>query len=585
MYGRAILIYLVMIVAVSAAFFGIDNNRARASTTVTLQPGAEGKDSYVFAMMPGNNGSATYLDAGGDMGMPPPARTYIEFDLSSIPAGATIESATLSLYYYSWFGPSDQSETISLHKVTSSWDENTITWALQPSYEAGATTSTVVGNSGAYGWYSWSITSLVSGWMGGSVANYGIALKDVTETTNTAKVFYSSDYAPASLRPKLTVTYTAQSQPPAGPDDPPVDPDDPPADPDSPPEDLTNPPADPENPPTDPQNPEQLAVVVNIPLPPAAKTVVDYAKDISKTAESKAVVAVAGTVSLVSSVAALVTLLVSELTFKEILLVLINYFLSLFAARRKEKSGVVFDQLTKQPVVGALVNLFEFEIMRLVASALTDKSGRYFFAVRKGKYALSVVKNGYIYPSQYAKGESKINQDIYFGQTINVDEEQEIINARIPIDPTAKAESKRSIFRILITSSFIRISILLLGSIVAGGVLWFVPVPLNYAICGLYLLIWLMEFYIQHREVKFSRVYDEKNRQPIDLALVRVFSSNGKLQKTYVSDFHGRFMPYIEDKDHYLMIERVGYKELKDNPEKVGFVEGKKFKLRKNKPN
>jgi len=85
------------------------------------------------------------------------------------------------------------------------------------------------------------------------------------------------------------------------------------------------------------------------------------------------------------------------------------------------------------------------------------------------------------------------------------------------------------------------------GSIVAGGVLWFVPVPLNYVICGFYLALWSMEFYIQHREVKFSRIYDQASRQPIDLALVRVFSPNGKLVKTYVSDFHGRFMPYIED--------------------------------------
>lgn len=572
-----IICLFALLTALSAAVFCVSIKPAKASTTITIQPGAEGKDSYIFAMVPGNNGNATYLDAGGDAGMPPPARAFIEFDLSPIPAGASIESATLSLYYYSWFGPSDESETISLHKATSSWDEGTITWALQPSFDAGATTSTVVGNSGAYGWYSWSITSLVNGWKAGSITNYGLVLKDSNETTNTAKVFYSSDNA--SLQPKLVVTYSSGSAPPVSPDDPAPDPVDP--TPDNPPSDPKNPTPNPDNPPSDPNNPDQSTVNITIPLPASARTIIDVVKDISKTSQSKAVVALAGTISLVTSIAAIATMLAAQMTFKELLLVLINYLLSFFAARKREKSGVVYDKLTKQPIAGALVNLFEFSTMRLVASALTDKTGRYFFTVKRGDYALSVVKNGYIYPSQYAKGESKLNQNIYFGQTINIKSDQEIINAQIPIDPTARAESNRSTLKILLTSSFIRISILLIGSIVAGGVLWFVPIPLNYIICGFYLTLWIMEFYIQHREVKFSRVYDQSNRQPIDLALVRVFSPDGKLVKTYVSDFHGRFMPYIEEKDHYMVIERIGYKELKENPEMVGFVEGKRFKLKK----
>jgi len=571
----------VIFVAVAAAVFCVSIKSAQASTTVTIQPGSEGKDSYVFGMMaPNNFGDIASIATGGGIGSPPPARLFIEFDLSSIPDDATVESAQVQLYYYQYYGMENIALDLSLYRVTSNWDEHVISWNIQPSISGSASSVTTVGNSGSYGWQSFDATSLVQGWESGSYSNYGFAIKLATEDKNNAKTFYSSDNG--SLQPKLVVIYSSGSQPPSDPDDPPADPDNPPSDPDNPPlADTDNPPADPNDPPADPSNPDQPAVNIKIPLPAAVQTVVDVVKDISKTSQSKAVVALAGTVSLVTSVAAIATMLAAEMTFKELLLVIINYLLSFFAVRKKEKSGVVYDQLTKQPVTGALVNLFEFSSMRLVSSALTDKSGKYFFTVKKGEYALSVVKNGYIYPSQYAKSESKLNQNVYFGQTINIESEQEIVNAQIPIDPTARAESNRSTLKILLTSSFIRISILLVGSIVAGGVLWFVPVPLNYVICGFYLALWSMEFYIQHREVKFSRIYDQASRQPIDLALVRVFSPNGKLVKTYVSDFHGRFMPYIEDKDHYMVIERIGYKELKENPEKVGFVEGKRFKLQK----
>src|SRR3990172_7735333 len=141
--------------------------RAYAATT-TLQPGAEGKDAYVISMLPANQGAATFLEAGGDTGTPPPARAYLEFNLSSIPADSTINSAVLQLYYYSLYGPLDASQTLSLYKVTSSWDEMTIVFTSQPSFSGSATTSTSIGSSSAYGWYSFNITSLVSEWISDS---------------------------------------------------------------------------------------------------------------------------------------------------------------------------------------------------------------------------------------------------------------------------------------------------------------------------------------------------------------------------------------------------------------------------------
>lgn len=58
--------------------------------------------------------------------------TYIKFDLSSIPSGATLSSATLRLQVRS-SGTGGSQHDINVHAVAdSSWSESTITWNTRP---------------------------------------------------------------------------------------------------------------------------------------------------------------------------------------------------------------------------------------------------------------------------------------------------------------------------------------------------------------------------------------------------------------------------------------------------------------------
>ena len=64
------------------------------------------------------------------------SRSLLQFDLSQIPTGATINSAFLSLYGCpgsSNTQGSTGSNTCYLQRVTSAWDESTVTWNNQPS--------------------------------------------------------------------------------------------------------------------------------------------------------------------------------------------------------------------------------------------------------------------------------------------------------------------------------------------------------------------------------------------------------------------------------------------------------------------
>ena len=181
----------------------VDNGNG--TWTTTLQPGSEGTDTFIrqgygsigygtsSSMVVETGEEATCSPQDGGCFVPSEARSYVQFDLSSIPAGSSVTDATLSTYVYRGAG------TANLYKVTSAWTESSYTF---PNNDVSvAATSSF--NSSAWG--NLSITSLAQGWYNGSISNYGVALKKA----DTDYYLYSSDYTTdPSLRPKLAVTYS-----------------------------------------------------------------------------------------------------------------------------------------------------------------------------------------------------------------------------------------------------------------------------------------------------------------------------------------------------------------------------------------
>lgn len=176
--------------------------------TITLQPGTPGMDTSIGSA----NRNANH---GADPNMTINNVQYVslvQFDLSTIPAGAIIQSAQFSLYH-----ASGSTDTASVFGMTRSWTEGT------GAEHSGATWNSYDGNNawttagGDYDqtsgvaitlpannqWATWDLTTLTAAWVLGKVPNYGIALTQITSGNNT---FPSSDNATAANRPKLVVT-------------------------------------------------------------------------------------------------------------------------------------------------------------------------------------------------------------------------------------------------------------------------------------------------------------------------------------------------------------------------------------------
>ncbi len=196
-----------------------------AQTTLVLQPGpADGKDAEIFSCVKcgyADNNYGTKRDfnaiAWTNNGYSSIVRSLIQFDLSSIPANAVINSATLSLY----FNPTSEegkhvrlpgSNASYLERITSSWSENTVTWNNQPTTTTLNRVSLAGTTSSTQSFTSINVKQLIIDSRNNPNSSFGFMLKLQQETIYKKLIFASSDNATASIRPKLTITYTVPAR-------------------------------------------------------------------------------------------------------------------------------------------------------------------------------------------------------------------------------------------------------------------------------------------------------------------------------------------------------------------------------------
>ncbi len=172
---------------------------AAAQVVIDLQPE---KDTYVSEGFPTTNycqdatlrtgglffESQTYKD-----------RALLRFDLTGIPGGAIIQSATLELTLEASSGGG--TSTIGVYRIFGAWDPCATTWDAQPSHD-GLFAQTGVG-TGVQA-YTWDVRQLVQLWTDGT-GNFGMLLRTVDETETLRRRFQSVDVGQSV--PRLRVTY------------------------------------------------------------------------------------------------------------------------------------------------------------------------------------------------------------------------------------------------------------------------------------------------------------------------------------------------------------------------------------------
>ncbi|HRZ97988.1 MAG TPA: DNRLRE domain-containing protein [Paludibacter sp.] len=190
---------------------------------LVLQPDAyAGKDALIHGLWSeqnrnyGDNGQfvATGWTFDGEFGV---IRSVIEFDLTQLPPNATLTDARLSLYVWDteehslgshWF--QDGSNACWLERVTSAWDENSVTWLTQPTTTEINRVQLLASGNAHQNYPDIDVTPLVLDMLSDKTNSFGFMMKLQNESTYRRLNFCTSDHPNPAFRPKLELKYTIQ---------------------------------------------------------------------------------------------------------------------------------------------------------------------------------------------------------------------------------------------------------------------------------------------------------------------------------------------------------------------------------------
>ncbi|MCX6121662.1 MAG: DNRLRE domain-containing protein [Ignavibacteriales bacterium] len=177
--------------------------------TVTLQPGPEGKDTYICDCLPNvnnPNGPITNLYQGQYGACYD--RILIQWDLSSLPKNISVSNAIMELKCNTIYG--SISGKMAYYRISGEWEETKVTCTTIPNHSGEDSVITNWPSSGQ--WHAVDITKFVQKWMKDTTTNHGVYGHCIGTTGECDCEFSSSDVSTSANRPKLTIIYTTTSK-------------------------------------------------------------------------------------------------------------------------------------------------------------------------------------------------------------------------------------------------------------------------------------------------------------------------------------------------------------------------------------
>lgn len=142
-------------------------------------------------------------------------RSFLQFDLSSVPENSVVKSAGLSLFYnptdpYEGFDDHQGTNDLLIQRVLSAWEESTITWNNQPAATDSNEVTILPSTSATQDYLAMDVSILVSDMLNPSLqGNHGFLLKMLDEEhVYRGLIFASGDHADPALHPALEVCWT-----------------------------------------------------------------------------------------------------------------------------------------------------------------------------------------------------------------------------------------------------------------------------------------------------------------------------------------------------------------------------------------
>lgn len=184
-----------------------------AQDTLILQPGPEGKDSFLddWYTEPHGDYPNLFALAGTSNGIPCLMRSIMEFDVSTIPEGAVLLDARLSLYFAN--NPSvphyQYGDNVALlQRVIEPWDEATVNWFNQPEVTEQNQVVLPASTDPEQDYVDIDVRDIFQDIVDNPENSHGLLFRLQTEVMYRRMFFASSDYDDPAKWPRLVIIYT-----------------------------------------------------------------------------------------------------------------------------------------------------------------------------------------------------------------------------------------------------------------------------------------------------------------------------------------------------------------------------------------
>ena len=183
---------------------------------LTFKPNSDGgKDIHVLSGLPNTNVDPhqEFVFCGWTcQGSPCNDRALIQFNMSVIPANATLISATLGLHA----NPSPiviptanygSNNAFLIRRVTSPWSESTVTWNTQPTTTTQNEVLVPQSTSSGQSYLNLDVTALVNDMRNDPQNSFGFMMRLVNEIPYNGRDFASSDHPDSTKWPSITYCF------------------------------------------------------------------------------------------------------------------------------------------------------------------------------------------------------------------------------------------------------------------------------------------------------------------------------------------------------------------------------------------
>jgi hypothetical protein len=231
--------------------------------------------------------------------------------------------------------------------------------------------------------------------------------------------------------------------------------------------------------------------------------------------------------------------------------------------RKKQKPwGVVYDEVTKEPIALTVVRILDPVTGQRIKQTITDMRGRFGFILDAGEYSIEVIANDYL----------------TFQKTVNI-KATEFFTLDIALNKTGNDDRWKEI-QLVIRRNLSKFSLLLMGLGFVFTVLSLILSPNN--VNKLLFIIYLVQFTILiliKLPKTWGTVYNSHTGQGIKGAFVRLFDiEEGHQVDVQIADENGRFGFIAQRKDYYMKADAEGFKfPSKDSSGIEKTVQGEEF--------